>query len=944
MNRLFLIDAYALIFRFYYAFLSRPMRNREGVNTSAIFGFTKFLNDIISRERPDFLGVAFDPGGKTFRSDMFAEYKANRSETPEDIRASVPYIKRILAAMGIPVLQVEGYEADDVIGTLAIEAGNKGYEVYMVTPDKDYGQLVRDNVHIYKQRKSADGIEIVGVKEILEYYNITDPRQVIDILALWGDASDNIPGVPGIGEKSAIKLVSQFGSVENILADTSMLKGKQQENVEACTEQIVLAKRLATIALDVPIAFEPDKLTLDNPNCDALRDIYKELGFSMFLRDLDSICNDLHAIAEGEQVQRDLFGGVMVETKPIVKQEAMPVKTELSLFDQDAQPLYKTIDTQAHTYRIVSDELQLEAMLSDITRYKTVCFDTETTGLDTFNDRIIGVSFAVRENEAYYVALPPDNRVETDRILNKLRPIFEDKTVAKVGQNLKFDYMVLLNYGIRVEGFFHDTMIMHYLLAPESRHGMDYLSKIYLEYLPISIEELIGKGVSQITMDRVSVERVGIYSCEDADITLKLYNILRNEIVNQELEKLYREIEEPLIRTLGDMERNGIAIDVKALDAYGEVVGKRSEIIESEIREMAEEPALNINSARQLGEILFGKLKIDAKPKLTKTKQYSTDEEYLQSLTEKHPIIAKILEYRGLRKLLTTYITALPQMVNPATGRIHTSFNQATTSTGRLSSTNPNLQNIPIRDDSGKEIRKAFIPSGENFELFSADYSQVELRLMACLSGDKELLEAFHEGKDIHTATAAKIFKIAENEVTSEQRRRAKTANFGIIYGISAFGLAQRLTIPRGEAKAIIDGYFESYPAVREYMDEVIKQAKTQGFVTTMFGRKRVLPDINSANANVRGMSERNAINAPIQGSAADIIKIAMSRVGDEFREKQLKSELVLQVHDELVVNLYKPEYEVVKDIVVRNMEGAVSLAIPLIVECGAGANWLDAH
>ena len=918
------------------------MRNREGINTSAVFGFIKFLNDIIRNERPDLLGVAFDPGGPTFRSEIYPLYKANREETPEDIRQSVPYIKEILSAMGIPILQVSGYEADDVIGTLSVKGAEAGYDVFMVTPDKDYGQLVQPNVHIYKQQKGADEIEIIGMDEIFKHYGIEDPKLIIDILALWGDAADNIPGVPGIGEKSAIKLVSQFGTIEHILSDTSKLKGKQRENIEACREQLSLSKRLAAIDLNVPIEFDAESLKVKCPNCAKLTEIYKQLNFNMFLRELESMCGILESISNGDSVQRDLFGSVVQEKRDVVVEKT--TSTQGSLFGEDAPSVYRTIESTSHRYTLVADDLQFEAMLIDIERYESICLDTETTGLDPFSAKLVGISLAVREHEAYYVVLPLDNPEVARHRLDKLKPLLENNKIKKIGQNLKFDYMVLRNNDVRLRGVFLDTMIMHYLINPESRHNMDFLAKTYLNYSPIPIEDIIGRGTKQLSMEMVSTDKVGNYSAEDADITLQLYGVLWNELSKLGLDSLYLDVEEPLISVLGDIELNGVKLDVAVLRDYEVQLEYRIAVLESEIRMMADLPTLNINSSKQLGEILFEKLQLDPKPKRTKTKQYSTDEEYLQSLSDKHPIIELILEYRGLRKLMNTYVTALPQMINPVTGRIHTSFNQAVTATGRLSSTDPNLQNIPVRDDDGREIRKAFVPSDAEHVLVAADYSQVELRIMASLSGDQELISAFLQDKDIHTSTAAKIYHTQESEVSREQRRRAKTANFGIIYGISVFGLSQRLAIPRSEAKTLIDGYFSTYPGVREYMESAISQAKQSGFVTTIFGRRRLLPDINSGNATVRGLAERNAVNAPIQGSAADIMKIAMVRVARRFEQENLKSKLILQVHDELIVDALKSELPRVEQILKTEMESAAKLAVPLTVEVGVGENWLDAH
>ena len=944
MERVFLVDAYALIFRFYYAFINRPMRNAAGVNTSAVFGFVRYLNDLIRREKPDCLGVAFDPPGGNFRHELYPAYKANRSETPEDIVASVPYIKRLLEAMRIPVIEVPGYEADDVIGTLSQKAAAAGYEVFMVTPDKDYGQLIRPTVHIYKQKKGGDGIEIVGCGELCEHYGIDDPCRIIDILALWGDASDNIPGVPGIGEKSAAKLVCRFGPVEELLSRTDELKGKQRENIEAAREQIMLAKRLATIELDVPVAFEPEKLALEEPDTEALRELYRELGF----RSLEAELSAGGGVAAG--AQKD-FGVTAAGRARSAKTTAPAAPDLFSALDGGAAapaeaglfdaPAFDTVSTVPHTYRTVDTAEALTELATRLSAVEAFCFDTETTGFDVFGDRLVGLSFAVEPFEAWYVPCDPEN---TPRVLDALRPVFEDERIAKIGQNVKFDLMVLRSAGVEVKGLLYDTMIIHYLLDPESRHGMDHLARTYLNYSPVPIEELIGKGARQITMDRVPVERCAEYAAEDADVTLRLKLHLWPMLEEAGLVELYRTIEEPLIRVLADIERAGVRIDTDALAASGRQLASELAELEERIREAAGDPSLNVNSAKQLGEALFGRLKIDPKPRMTKTKQYRTDEEYLQMLSDRHPVVGMILEYRGLRKLLSTYVEALPLLVNPVTGRIHTSFNQAVTATGRLSSTNPNLQNIPIRDERGREIRRAFVPSDDEHLLLSADYSQVELRLMAHLSEDPTMIAAFSHGADIHTETAARVFGVPVGEVTREQRRRAKTANFGIIYGISAFGLAQRLQIPRSEAKAIIDGYFATYPGVKAYMERVVSEARQRGYVSTLFGRKRMLPDIRSGNAVVRGLSERNAINAPIQGGAADIMKLAMIAVHRELNERGLLSKIILQVHDELVIDMLRSEAAEVQELVVRCMEDAAKLRVALIAECGVGANWVEAH
>ena len=939
MEKVFLVDAYALIFRFYYAFIGRPMRNAAGVNTSAVFGFVKFLKDLILRERPHYLGVAFDPSGGNFRHELYADYKANRSETPEDIVASVPYIKQVLEAMRIPVLEIPGYEADDVIGTLSQKAAAAGYEVFMVTPDKDYGQLIRPAVRIYKQRKGgADGIEIIGCEQIREHYGIDDPCRVIDVLALWGDASDNIPGVQGIGEKSAIKLVCQFGTVENLLAHTELLSGKQRVNIEAARDQIMLAKRLATIRLDVPVEFEPEKLRLEAPDTERLAEAYRELGFRSFLVELRPGAAETAEKSEPASPQQSKSKTAVPARDLFSAQETPAVPAEGSLFDA---PAYQTIDTVPHVYHTVTDEKALRELAGRLEASSEFCFDTETTGFDVFGDRLVGLSFAVEPFEAWYVPCDPAN---LGQVLSILRPVFENERIAKIGQNVKFDLMMLRSAGIDVRGTLYDTMIVHYLLDPESRHGMDHLARICLNYSPVPIEELIGKGARQITMDRVPVERCARYAAEDADVTLRLKRHLWPRLEEAGLTELYLRIEEPLIRVLADIEMTGVKIDSEALAASGRELTSELAGLEDRIREMTGDPSLNVNSAKQLGDALFGRMKIDPKPRMTKTKQYRTDEEYLQMLADRHPVIGLILEYRGLRKLLSTYVEALPQLVNPRTGRIHTSFNQAVTATGRLSSTNPNLLNIPVRDERGREIRKAFVPSDGDRLLLSADYSQVELRLMAHLSGDEDMIAAFSHGEDIHTATAAKLFGVPPEQVTREQRRRAKTANFGIIYGISAFGLAQRLNIPRAEAKEIIDGYFATYPGVRRYIDRVIADAREKGYVATLFGRKRMLPDIRSGNAVVRALAERNAVNAPIQGGAADIMKLAMIAVHRELGRRGLKSKIILQVHDELVIDMLRSEEEQVRELVVRCMEDAAELRVRLIAECGVGANWVEAH
>ena len=953
MKKLFLVDAYALIFKYYYAFLGRPMRNRAGMNTSVVFGFTKFLRDIQKRERPDLLGVAFDPPGGSFRREIYTEYKANRTATPEDILDSVPYVKRIVEAMCIPVLEVPGYEADDVIGTLSVKGSEAGYDVYMVTPDKDYGQLVGDRCRIYKQ-KGSDGIEIIDRAAIRAKYGIDDPCLVRDILALWGDASDNIPGVPGIGEKSACKLVQQWGPVEHILAHTQEIGGRQGESIAARREQLLLSKRLTTICLDVPIPFREEDLTVCAPKIDELRALFAELDFRAFLSDLNNLAPP-EPVADGPQQaaqtqlaevaraksaaarkaalagQGDLFAAPAAE-------EETPVQEEVAAAEQET---FRTAQNTPHTYTVVRSADELRAVVGELSACGEFCFDTETTGFDVFNDRIVGISLAVRPHEAWYV---PFTAASAQEYADLLRPLFENADIAKVGQNVKFDLMMLRSIGIDVAGPFYDTMILHYLLDPESRHNMNALAERYLDYRPIEIASLIGKGSKQLTMDLVSVDRCAEYAAEDADITMQLKQVLYPMVVDAGLGELYFRIEEPMIRVLADIEMAGVRIDSIALGEYAVELGARLAQLEDEIRNLADEQTLNVNSTRQLGEVLFGKLRIAEKPKMTRTKQFCTDEDYLQSFAHKHPIVDRILEYRGVKKLLSTYVEALPLLVNKHTGRIHTSFNQAVTATGRLSSTNPNLQNIPVRDELGRRIRRAFIPSDEEHVLLSADYSQVELRLMAHLSGDESLIAAFEHGEDIHAATAGRLFGKALDEVTHDERRKAKTANFGIIYGISAFGLSQRLEIPRKEAREIIDGYFASYPGVREYMERVVAQAKEDGYVSTIFGRRRYLNDIASRNAVARGLAERNAVNAPIQGSAADIMKIAMIGVHRRFAEEGIRSRVILQVHDELVVDMLRSEQERVIAIVTEEMEHAAALRVRLVVDYGIGENWLEAH
>ena len=958
-KRLFLVDAYALIFKYYYAFMGRPMRNRDGVNTSVVFGFTKFLRDILKREKPDMLGVAFDPPGGCFRRDIFAEYKANRPPTPEDIKLSVPYVKRLLEAMRIPILEVAGYEADDVIGTLAKRGGKEGYKVFMVSPDKDYGQLVDENCVIYRQK--GDNIEIIDCAAIEEKYGFTQPLLVRDMLALWGDSSDNIPGVPGIGEKGATKLVREWGEVENILANTDKIGGKTGKNIAEWGDKLLLAKELTTIRLDVPIEFDAAAMEISEPNYTELKALYAELNFTSFFRDLENVAAQ-EPVSEGphqaKQTQLQEVSRAKAEAKrraslegqgdlfammaaPV---EAPAVSAEVAETVDVAEPTdgaMHTIADTPHEYTIVESAEQLRDMCAKILTFKEFCFDTETSGLDPLTSAVVGVSFAVEEHKAWYVPMQNAPMAEYVEIM---RPMFEDDTIAKVGQNIKFDIMVLRMLGIEVRGYKIDTMLLHYLLDAEARHNMNFLAERYLNYSSIAIETLIGKGAKQLTMDMVGVERVAEYAAEDADVTLRLKRVLYAEVEKMGMLELYNRIEEPMIDVLADIELQGVRINSEALNNYAIELRELLSRLESEVRDMADEPTLNINSSRQLGEVLFAKLRISSKPKMTKTKQFSTEEEYLQGFAHDFPIVSKILEYRGVKKLLSTYVEALPQLVNRASGKIHTSYNQAVTATGRLSSTNPNLQNIPIRDQLGKPIRAAFVASDSEHTLVAADYSQIELRIMAHLSGDESLIDAFRGGEDIHSATAARLYAKSPDAVTSDERRRAKTANFGIIYGISAFGLAQRLDIPNREAKELIESYFASYPGVKAYMDGAIQRATEEGYVETMFARRRVLHDIKSSNRTVRGVAERNAINAPIQGSAADVMKLAMVEIRRRFKAEGIRSQMIMQVHDEVVIDTLNSELEAVKRIVKEAMESVVELRVPLVADVNSGATWLEAH
>ena len=923
MEKLFLLDAYALIYRAYYAFIKNPRINSKGFNTSAIMGFVNTLEDVLKKEQPTHIGIAFDPAGPTFRHEAYEQYKAQREETPEVIRLSVPIIKDIIRAYRIPILEVSGYEADDVIGTLATEAGRQGITTYMMTPDKDYGQLVSDNVFMYRPKYGDKEFEVMGVAEVKAKFDIQSPAQVIDMLGLMGDTADNIPGCPGVGEKTAQKLIAQFGSIENLLEHTSELKGAIKTKVETNREQILFSKFLATIKTDVPIRLDMDGLKREEPDKDELKRIFEDLEFRSLLERV--LGTEKKMAASSPSVQGDLFGFFT------------PESTEAS----ENSNLTK-LDDLVFDYQLIDTEEKEDQLLQNTLTQPILSLDTETTGTDPIRAELVGMSFAYAENQAFYVPVPAD-RTEAQRIVDKFKPVFENPQTLKVGQNIKYDMLVLANYGVELQGEMFDTMIAHYVLQPELHHGMDYLAEIYLHYETIKIEELIGpKGKNQKNMRDLDPANIYRYACEDADVTLKLKNVLEKELKQNDAEALFRDIEMPLVPVLAYMERNGVRIDTEALKETSRHFTARMNQIEEEVHRLAG-VEFNIASPKQVGEVLFDRLKITDKPKKTKTGQYVTSEEVLESLKGKHEIVAKILEHRGLKKLLGTYIDALPQLINPQTGHIHTSFNQTVTATGRLSSSNPNLQNIPIRNEDGKEIRKAFIPD-EGCEFFSADYSQIELRIMAHLSGDPHMIEAFRANQDIHAATAAKIYKEKLEDVTREQRSKAKTANFGIIYGISVFGLAERLGIDRKEAKELIDGYFENYPHVKEYMDKSIQSAREKGYIETIFRRRRYLPDINSRNAVVRGYAERNAINAPIQGSAADIIKVAMARIYRRFREEGIRSKMILQVHDELNFSVLPEEKEKVQQIVIAEMESAYKMKVPLLADCGWGKNWLEAH
>lgn len=922
-KKLFLLDAYALIFRSYYAFIRNPRINSKGLNTSAIFGFVNTLEEVLREEDPSHIAVAFDPSGPTFRNEMYEEYKANRDATPEDIKKAIPYIKKILQAYHIPIIEKEGFEADDVIGTMAGLAEKEGFDVYMMTPDKDFAQLVTDKVYMYKPRKSGQTQQILTPEDVNEKYHIKSPEQVIDILALWGDSSDNVPGAPGVGEKTASKLVSEFGSVENLLENTDKLKGKQKERIEENTEQIKLSKQLVSINRNIPLEIGPDDLKKQKRDADSLKSIFEELEFNALIKRFFSDSTDNKKSAE-HSVQTSLFEEAREEVSGTTGRNSI-MNTE-------------------HDYTLVDTEYLRKELVKQIKKEKEFCFDTETSTLDPYTSALLGIAFSWKPGEAWYVMMP-ESKEETASVLQEFETVFLDEGIRKIGQNIKFDILVLRNHGLEVKGPLFDTMIAHYLLQPEQRHNMDSLAEHYLQYTPVSIESLIGKkGKKQGSMADVPLEKMVEYAGEDADITFQLKQVFNERLKKEALFDLFTDIECALIPVLAEMEYTGVYLDKEVLKEYSKSLKEELKQLETEIFELSG-TSFNINSPKQLGEVLFEKLKITDKPPRTRTKQYATGEEVLQKLKHTHPVLEKILEYRGVNKLLNTYVEALPELINEETGMLHTSFNQTIAATGRLSSNNPNLQNIPIREERGRKIREAFSVKDKEKLFFSADYSQIELRLMAHMSKDPHMLDAFNSNDtDIHAATAAKIFKVAPGDVTRDMRSKAKTANFGIIYGISAFGLSQRLNIPRKEAKILIDEYFENFPGVKEYMDHSIKTARENEYVETIMGRRRYVPDINSRNAVVRGMAERNAINAPLQGSAADIIKVAMISIHREIQEKGYQTRMILQVHDELNFTMPESEKETAGKMIIQEMEKAASLSVPLVVEAGTGTNWLQAH
>ena len=920
MAKLFLIDAYALIYRSYYAFIKSPRINSKGLNTSAVMGFCNTLNEVLTKEKPTHIGVAFDHG-KTFRHDAFPEYKAQREETPEDIKLSVPLIKQVLEAMRIPILQVDGFEADDIIGTVATRFGADGIDTFMLTPDKDYGQLIGPNVFMYRPRHGG-GYEILGEKEVGEKYGIPTPAQVIDLLALMGDSADNFPGCPGVGEKTAAKLINQFGSIDNMLQHTDEIKGKLREKVENAVEDIKMSKFLATIRTDVPMQLDLDELKVEQPDETKLRAIFEELEFKTLI---NKFLNKGESKPKTDNNQLDLFA-----------------ENTTNESDEPKNAKFESIKTTQHEYKLVENEEELRQLCDFFITKESVSIDTETTSTDAISAELVGLSFSAEEKKAFYVAVPA-NYEEALKIIQIFKPLYESDKIMKIGQNIKYDYEVLTRYGVTLQGKMFDTMIAHYLIQPELHHNMDYMAETLLGYQTIHIEELLGpKGKKQKNMRDLSPTDIYEYAAEDADITLRLKNVLEPRLKELGVEELFWNIEMPLVRVLADMELNGVCLDTEALQDTSKIFTERMKQYEQEIYKEAGEE-FNISSPKQVGDILFGKLQIMDKPKKTKTGQYVTSEEVLQSLESKSPIVRNILNYRGMKKLLSTYIDALPKLINPRTGHIHTSFNQALTATGRLSSSDPNLQNIPVRTDDGKEIRKCFIPE-EGCLFFSADYSQIELRIMAHLSEDENMMEAFREGHDIHRATAAKIWHVDIDKVTDAQRKKAKQANFGIIYGITTYGLAQRMDIPNGEAKELIEGYFRTFPKVQAYMEHAKEVARAKGYAETLFHRRRYLADINSRNATVRGFAERNAINAPIQGTEADIIKVAMVRIWERFKKEGIRSKMILQVHDELNFSVFPEEREQVERIVIEEMQNAYPLNVPLIADAGWGKNWLEAH
>ena len=920
MAKLFLIDAYALIYRSYYAFIKSPRINSKGLNTSAVMGFCNTLNEVLTKEKPTHIGVAFDHG-KTFRHDAFPEYKAQREETPEDIKLSVPLIKQVLEAMRIPILQVDGFEADDIIGTVATRFGADGIETFMLTPDKDYGQLIGPNVFMYRPRHGG-GYEILGEKEVGEKYGIPTPAQVIDLLALMGDSADNFPGCPGVGEKTAAKLINQFGSIDNMLQHTDEIKGKLREKVENAVEDIKMSKFLATIRTDVPMQLDLDELKVEQPDETKLRAIFEELEFKTLI---NKFLNKGESKPKTDNNQLDLFA-----------------ENTTNESDEPKNAKFESIKTTQHEYKLIENEEELRQLCDFFITKESVSIDTETTSTDAISAELVGLSFSVEEKKAFYVAVPA-NYEEALKIVQIFKPLYESDKIMKIGQNIKYDYEVLTRYGVTLQGKMFDTMIAHYLIQPELHHNMDYMAETLLGYQTIHIEELLGpKGKKQKNMRDLSPTDIYEYAAEDADITLQLKNVLEPRLKELGVEELFWNIEMPLVRVLADMELNGVCLDTEALQDTSKIFTERMKQYEQEIYKEAGEE-FNISSPKQVGDILFGKLQIMDKPKKTKTGQYVTSEEVLQSLESKSPIVRNILNYRGMKKLLSTYIDALPKLINPRTGHIHTSFNQALTATGRLSSSDPNLQNIPVRTDDGKEIRKCFIPE-DGCLFFSADYSQIELRIMAHLSEDENMMEAFREGHDIHRATAAKIWHVDIDKVTDAQRKKAKQANFGIIYGITTYGLAQRMDIPNGEAKELIEGYFRTFPKVQAYMERAKEVARAKGYAETLFHRRRYLADINSRNATVRGFAERNAINAPIQGTEADIIKVAMVRIWERFKKEGIRSKMILQVHDELNFSVFPEEREQVERIVIEEMQNAYPLNAPLIADAGWGKNWLEAH